>query len=82
MSRVTGIRMEQFNPFLRIKANPKKFSPEYLEQISSFAGVVTGLALREAGMHDQDQLSLFLFNDSGRFYGRFLFLFFLRRNVF
>ncbi|AFY00527.1 type IV pilus assembly protein PilM [Bdellovibrio bacteriovorus] len=49
VSRVTGILMEPFNPFLRVKANPKKFSPEYLDQISSFAGVVTGLALREQG---------------------------------
>lgn len=49
VSRVTGILLEPFNPFLRVKANPKKFSPEYLEQISSFAGVVTGLALREVG---------------------------------
>ncbi|AHZ86917.1 type IV pilus assembly protein PilM [Bdellovibrio bacteriovorus] len=49
VSRVTGIMMEPFNPFLRVKANPKKFSPEYLDQISSFAGVVTGLALREQG---------------------------------
>lgn len=49
VSRVAGIRMEPFNPFLRVKANPKKFSAEYLEQISNFAGVVTGLALREKG---------------------------------
>lgn len=49
VSRVTGIPMEPFNPFIKVKANPKKFSPEYLDQISSFAGVVTGLALREAG---------------------------------
>ncbi|MGZ3771406.1 MAG: type IV pilus assembly protein PilM [Bdellovibrio sp.] len=47
--RVTGIPMQPFNPFLKIKANPKKFSPEYLEQISSFAGVVTGLGLRQLG---------------------------------
>lgn len=49
VSRVTGVSMEVFNPFLRVKANPKKFTTEYLDQISSFAGVVTGLALREVG---------------------------------
>ncbi|HEX7676379.1 MAG TPA: type IV pilus assembly protein PilM [Bdellovibrio sp.] len=49
VSRVTGIPMEPFNPFIKVKANPKKFSQEYLDQISSFAGVVTGLALREVG---------------------------------
>lgn len=48
-SRVTGISMEPFDPFINVKANPKKFSPEYLEQIKSFAGVVTGLALRQIG---------------------------------
>lgn len=49
VSRVTGIPMEQFNPFIKVKANPKKFSQEYLDQISTFAGVVTGLAIREIG---------------------------------
>lgn len=49
VSRITGIYMEPFNPFLKIQANPKKFSPDYLEQISPFAGVVTGLALRQVG---------------------------------
>lgn len=49
IARFTGIQMLQFNPFLRVLANSKKFSPEYLEQISPFAGVVTGLALRKLG---------------------------------
>jgi type IV pilus assembly protein PilM len=48
-SRVTGIPMQLFNPFNKIKANDKRFSPEYLGQIAPFAGVVTGLALRKAG---------------------------------
>jgi type IV pilus assembly protein PilM len=49
LNRVTGVSFEAFDPFVRIKTNPKKFSPEYAEQIKAFAGVVTGLALREAG---------------------------------
>lgn len=49
ISRVTNMHMEPFDPFLKVKANPKKFSPEYLSQISSFAAVVTGLAIREVG---------------------------------
>lgn len=49
ISRVTNMHMEPFDPFLKVKANPKKFSPEYLQQISSFAAVVTGLAIREVG---------------------------------
>jgi type IV pilus assembly protein PilM len=49
IGRVTGMQMQRFNPFHKVKANGKKFSPEYLEQISSFASVVTGLAIRNLG---------------------------------
>lgn len=49
ITRATGISMELFNPFQRIKVNSKKFSPEYLEQIRSFSGVVMGLAARKEG---------------------------------
>ena len=49
ISRSANVPMEMFNPFRTITANPKKFSPEYLEQISPFAAVVTGLGLRTAG---------------------------------
>lgn len=49
LMRVTGVGFEPFNPFIRIKTNSRKFSPQYTEQIKSFAGVVTGLALREVG---------------------------------
>lgn len=49
IGRVTGMQMHRLNPFLKVKANSKKFSPEYLEQISSFASVVTGLAIRQTG---------------------------------
>jgi type IV pilus assembly protein PilM len=49
VSRSTGIPMEPFNPFVAVRANPKKFSPEYLHQISNFAGVAIGLALRTPG---------------------------------
>lgn len=48
LGRATGVGFEAFNPFARIKAN-KRFSPEYLGQIRNFAGVVTGLALRQEG---------------------------------
>lgn len=49
LMRVTGIGFEPFNPFMRVKPNPKKFSADYAEQIKSFAGVAVGLALRELG---------------------------------
>lgn len=49
VSRANNVAMELFNPFLKVRANPKKFSPDYLDQISAFAGVATGLALRSVG---------------------------------
>lgn len=48
LGRSTGVGFEAFNPFARVKAN-KHFSPEYLGQIRNFAGVVTGLAMRQEG---------------------------------
>jgi type IV pilus assembly protein PilM len=47
LSRSTGIQFERLNPFLKIKANAKKFSPGYLNQISPFVSVVSGLACRQ-----------------------------------
>ncbi|MGZ3743795.1 MAG: type IV pilus assembly protein PilM [Pseudobdellovibrionaceae bacterium] len=49
ISRATGIRFEPFNPFAKITGNSRKFSPDYLNQISHFAAIATGLGLREAG---------------------------------
>lgn len=49
LSRTTNLQFEMFNPFQRVKYNAKKFSPEYIEQIKAFSGVVTGLAAREVG---------------------------------
>lgn len=44
-----GIATEAFNPLLKIKANSKKFSPQYLQQISPFLSVAAGLGLRKMG---------------------------------
>jgi type IV pilus assembly protein PilM len=49
VSKVTGIPFEPFNPFAKIKANPKKFSQDYLNQISQFAAIATGLGIRLSG---------------------------------
>lgn len=49
VSRVSGLPLEPFNPFLRVKANPKKVSPEMMEQVSPMASIVLGLAMREVG---------------------------------
>jgi type IV pilus assembly protein PilM len=49
LSDVLKIKFEVLNPLLKVKANNKKFSPQYLEQISPFLAVSLGLALREVG---------------------------------
>ncbi len=49
LSRTVSLPFEKFDPFLRLKFDGKSFSPSYLEQIKPFAGVVTGLALRQVG---------------------------------
>lgn len=49
ISRATGIAFEPFNPFAKVTANPKKFSQDYLNQISPFAAIATGLGMRESG---------------------------------
>ncbi|RYZ89864.1 MAG: type IV pilus assembly protein PilM [Proteobacteria bacterium] len=49
VSRITGIPFEPLDPFARVKANNKKFSADYLKQISPFAAIATGLGMRELG---------------------------------
>jgi type IV pilus assembly protein PilM len=49
LSDVLKINFEVLNPLIKVKANNKKFSPQYLEQISPFLAVSLGLALREVG---------------------------------
>ena len=49
LSEVLKINFEVLNPLIKIKANNKKFSPQYLEQISPFLAVSLGLASREVG---------------------------------
>jgi type IV pilus assembly protein PilM len=49
LSKSTGIPFEVLNPFSKIKAHPKKFSSDYLRQISHFAAIATGLGIRKVG---------------------------------
>jgi type IV pilus assembly protein PilM len=49
VSRITNIPFEPFNPFAKVKASSKKFSQDYLNQISHFAAIATGLGLRKDG---------------------------------
>jgi type IV pilus assembly protein PilM len=49
IASVITIPAEIMNPFQRIGYNPKTFSSEYIVQISNFAPVALGLALRKVG---------------------------------
>lgn len=48
-SKAVGVNFEHFNPLLRVKANSKKFSAQYLNQIAPFMSVSLGLGLRKVG---------------------------------
>lgn len=45
LSSATGLYFEAMNPFLKVSAT-KSFTPEYLQQISPYVGIVLGLAMR------------------------------------
>lgn len=49
INRMTGLALEPFNPFLRVKTNAKKLEPEYVQQITPLASIALGLGLREMG---------------------------------
>ncbi len=49
IQRLLNFTVDSLNPYRRLKANPKRFSQSYLNQIRSFLPVVTGLAMREVG---------------------------------
>lgn len=49
ISQATSVRMEPMNPLMRITPSGKGISPAFLDQTSSYASVVLGLALRKAG---------------------------------
>lgn len=49
VSRVSGLPLEPFNPFARVKTNPKKINQEELDRTSAFAAVALGLGVRQAG---------------------------------
>ncbi len=44
----TDIPVEVFDPFARIEVDPKKFDPEYIQEIGPQAAIAVGLALRHA----------------------------------
>lgn len=49
LSEVLKIPFEPLNPLLKIKPGHKKFTQQYLDQITPFLSVSLGLALREVG---------------------------------
>jgi type IV pilus assembly protein PilM len=48
ISQAVGIPMEPLNPFMRMSGS-KNLTPTYFEQVSPFAAIALGLALRKAG---------------------------------
>jgi type IV pilus assembly protein PilM len=49
LSESLDLRVEISNPLRHVKADSKKFDPEYLEFIAPQLSVGVGLALREVG---------------------------------
>ena len=49
LTQVTGVHVERLNPFASVGFNPSKMSPEYIQQISPYASIAIGLALRKVG---------------------------------
>lgn len=49
ITQVTGAPNEILNPFIKVKYNSRKFSPDYIDQIRPYAAVGIGLALRKVG---------------------------------
>lgn len=49
VARVSGLGLETFNPFARVKSSAKKMEPGELERMAPFAAVAVGLGLRQVG---------------------------------
>lgn len=49
LSQSIGLSFEPLNPYIRIQPTGKNLTPEYLDQVSPFATIALGLALRKAG---------------------------------
>ena len=46
LAQETDLKIELFNPFLKMSSNSKKIDPEYLENIGPEMAIATGIALR------------------------------------
>lgn len=49
VSRIANVNVQFMNPFNKIYAQPKRFSPSYIEQIRPYSAVALGLAARKVG---------------------------------
>jgi len=52
LTKSTGMPFESLNCFRRIKYNPRRFSPAYLQQIVSYSAVAMGLGARQGDDSD------------------------------
>ncbi|MFI5305071.1 MAG: type IV pilus biogenesis protein PilM, partial [Nitrospiria bacterium] len=49
LSEKLSLPVEVANPFKNIEINPKKFSPDYIQEVGPITAVVLGLAMRRVG---------------------------------
>lgn len=49
VSRISGLPLESFNPFQRVRANTRRLADGDLDRMAVFAGVALGLGMRQAG---------------------------------
>lgn len=49
VAKGVAVRHDIFNPFLKVKYKPSRFSLDYIEQIKPYCGIAMGLALRKDG---------------------------------
>lgn len=50
LNQETGIEVERFNPFTKMKSSKRKIDPEYLQQIGPEMAIASGIALRPSAI--------------------------------
>lgn len=50
LNKETGIEVEKFNPFTKMKSSKRKIDPEYLQQIGPEMAIASGIAIRPSAI--------------------------------
>ncbi|MEJ2136329.1 MAG: pilus assembly protein PilM, partial [Desulfofustis sp.] len=50
LNQETGIEVERFNPFAKMKSSKRKIDPEYLQQIGPEMAIASGIAIRPSAI--------------------------------